>query len=310
MFLEKESHALDKNGSETISDLCFFITSENEKKKLYVIEFQSSDDADMMRRCVEYGIQASLRNMNCDEENNLHLHLAECGVVYFRKPKKKSMHRVFLELTDGSMAEITPDIIVSPAYTIEDICERKIHFLLPFRIFAWEDQLGKSLKDERNIDGYIMQIFDEFRDALENSMLAGDITESEKLSLTDAFHYVMGGYSKNRPKMREGVEKAMLNTRDVIHTKYEYQAKIKAEKENAVIQDRKTRAETQLRIAFSNSKGIKGKNSLKTAIELVRQTAEMEDDDYEKLVLEIAKEKNGKIPKGTSFKKIPQETYS
>ena len=128
----------DGKEEERITDTSFKILGKETKK--YHLECQSSADSSMLVRFFEYDTQIALDEGEI-KGNVLTVTLPHSAVLFLRynagAPDKLKIRMI----TPGGDVEYNIFVIKSQQYTIKEIFEKKLLFLIPFYIFSHENQL-------------------------------------------------------------------------------------------------------------------------------------------------------------------------
>ena len=133
-------HITDTSTKEKITDSCFTIHGTVDKS--YHIECQSTPDGSMVVRMFEYDAQVALYH-GVVEQHILTLSFPHSAVLYLRHNSKTPDYMTVKITTPGTDAEYQIPIIKIQTYTISQIFEKNLLFLIPFHIF--EDFLNKFL---------------------------------------------------------------------------------------------------------------------------------------------------------------------
>lgn len=123
----------DGNENERITDTSFKIIGEEIKK--YHWECQSSTDNSMLVRFFEYDTQIALDDGEV-KENILTVTFPHSAVLYLRCMEKTPDKLKIKMVTPGGC--VTYDVYVMKAqhYTLKEIFEKNLLFLIPFYIFS------------------------------------------------------------------------------------------------------------------------------------------------------------------------------
>ena len=121
-----------------ISDSCFDIQGETKKK--YHTECQSVSDNSMLVRMFEYGTQIAL-DEGKKEGNVLEVEFPHAAVLFLRSTKNTpDSMKIHMKTPGGEISYGIPVMKVQD-YTLEEIFEKNLLFLIPFYIFNHESRL-------------------------------------------------------------------------------------------------------------------------------------------------------------------------
>lgn len=214
-FLSTEGQkANSSNGKNSnFSDLSFLLFTEDRDIGLYVLEFQSSkSDASILSRAVQYSVSLMMKNIIKNTDGNMRINtltFPQSGVVFFRSPNKNVINeKIFLQLPNGVKHDITPKFIDSLSYSMNNLMEKNLHFLVPFRIFAIEKEL-KEAKNEDEVTKIVTRYFNEFTNYLWECKRTQKINDQEGMNLLDTSKYVLKGMEQSTPLMKKGVDEIM-----------------------------------------------------------------------------------------------------
>lgn len=138
-FLPNE-HYINLQGTDTkekITDSCFQI--QGVRTKNYHIECQSTADSSMLLRMFEYDSQIAL-----DEgkviANKLVVTFPHSGVLYLRYTRNTPDVLTIEINTPGGNIHYEIPVMKTQMYTIDDIFDKNLLFLIPFYIFSYESR--------------------------------------------------------------------------------------------------------------------------------------------------------------------------
>ena len=151
VIIGNETHFLPKQKGETdkrITDSHFTILGK-EKIGRYHIESQSTEDNTMQIRMFEYDTQIALEHAKVTKEG-LIVELPQAAVIYLRSSSNTPEELKVMIRTPGGNITYDIPIIKLKSYTLDELFEKKLYFLIPFHIFVYENQflLYNSNKDK------------------------------------------------------------------------------------------------------------------------------------------------------------------
>ena len=198
----------DGDTKEKITDTCFVIISKiQEKNKKYHLECQSSPDGSMLIRMVEYDTQIALEDGEL-ENSVLTIRFPNSAVIYLRHTSHTpDVFKVRMLLPEGEATYRIPVMKVQQ-YTIDEVFEKKLLFLIPFYIFSYEKSFEQIERDKERLEKleeeYIL-----IRKRLEEMCTAGEINEYIKCTLLDMTKKVIDSIAKKYENVREGVKQVV-----------------------------------------------------------------------------------------------------
>lgn len=208
LFFPNELYLNQQDGASTkrITDTSFIIKSRKGiEKRRYHLECQSSVDNTMSARLFEYDAQIALnsRKINCD---NLIVSFPHSAILYLRHHPGTPDHIVIIINTySGELYHKIPIMKISD-YSIENIFEKQLLFLIPFHIFHYEKhfkEISQSIIKLHKLQEKYLFIFQK----LELFYEKGIINEYTKHTIIDMSKRVLEQITKKYPKIKEGVWK-------------------------------------------------------------------------------------------------------
>lgn len=137
-FIEEGGGAEEKR----ITDSLFGVEQEPKKIKKYHIECESSSDGSMLARFFEYDTQIALDNSEY-EKYHLTLEFPNSGVLFLRGGSKILDEMIVEIKTPGGSVSYPVKVMRMLDYTVDDIFEKRLYFLIPFYIFNLEKWLAE-----------------------------------------------------------------------------------------------------------------------------------------------------------------------
>lgn len=196
----------DGKSQERITDTCFEVLDIIPKK--YHLECQSTPDSSMLIRMFEYGAQIALDQGEL-KENVLTVDFPHSAILYLRcSSTTPDKIRVIIRSPSG---ELHYDVAVVKIrnYSIKEIFQKKLLFLIPFYIFTHESRFAVYNKQEkqRNI---LLKEYAYIRDELEKISIAGEIDEYTKRTLMEMSGKVLEYLAKDYAQVQKGVTSIMV----------------------------------------------------------------------------------------------------
>ena len=148
-------HITDTSTKEKITDSCFTIHGTVDKK--YHVECQSTPDGSMVVRMFEYDSHIALHHGTV-ENHVLTISFPNSAVLYLRHTSVTPEFMTVRIITPGTNAEYQIPIVKVQHYTIDDIFEKNLLFIIPFHIFCYE----KSFPEYNTNDEKLKELMNEF----------------------------------------------------------------------------------------------------------------------------------------------------
>lgn len=197
-FLNLEKGKQDKYQTDSM------ITIDGE---LYHIECQTRDDGTILVRIAKYYWLEAMRNSRV-EGDTIHIPLPYSGILYLRKTPQ-TPEKMFVHYYDnyGNDLKYPVKVINLADYTLDELIEKNLTFLLPFYLFNLEDNL-KDYNKEASREK-IITFYDELFQYLNK------LREQEKLNvyqyslITDMLRKVTDNLAQSNERARKELDEFM-----------------------------------------------------------------------------------------------------
>ena len=278
----------DGSEQERITDSSFEIISEETapiaqvQKKRYHIECQSTEDGTMIVRMFEYDTQLALENREFTS-NILTVQFPDSAIVSLRHTKNTPEEMTVKVLTPGGRVSYTVPVLKVKRYTIHELFERKLFFLIPFHIFAYEKDF-KELEENKKKLKQLEAEYASIRERLEIACQMGDLNRYAKAAILDMSRKVIEHIAVKYKNVAKGVSRTMggkvLNyeAKDILN-----RGRAEGRREGEASGIRIGEERTKIQIA---TKLLNMGNDIKSVAEL----AELPQETVEKLAQSISKE--------------------
>ena len=203
----------DGSEQERITDSSFEIISEETapiaqgQKKRYHIECQSTEDGSMIVRMFEYDTQLALENREFTS-NILTVQFPDSAIVSLRHTKNTPEEMTVKVLTPGGRVSYTVPVLKIKRYTIHELFERKLFFLIPFHIFAYEKDF-KELEENKKKLKQLEAEYASIRERLEIACQMGDLNRYAKAAILDMSRKVIEHLAVKYKNVAKGVSRTM-----------------------------------------------------------------------------------------------------
>ncbi len=186
---------------ECITDTKFKIIGKETKN--YHWECQSTADSSMAVRIFEYASQIALDEGEISV-NRLTVTFPHSAVLYLRSSKMTpdEMH-IEIKTPGGSITYSIP-VMKMQVYTIDDIFEKNLLFLIPFYIFTHEKELEECDKNEDKLE-ILKQEYEDIKKRLEDKTVEGEIDEYTKCTIADMSKKVLEHLADKYENVKKGV---------------------------------------------------------------------------------------------------------
>ena len=115
----------------------------------------------------------------------------------------------FINFQDGGEVSYQIPVVKTQKYTIDEIFEKKLLFLIPFYIFSHESRFKVYNTDEEK-KNELIQEYAQIRYRLEELARQGQINEYMKCTILDMSNRVLEQIARNYDNVREGVRGIMV----------------------------------------------------------------------------------------------------
>ena len=203
----------DGSEQERITDSSFEIISEETapiaqvQKKRYHIECQSTEDGTMIVRMFEYDTQLALENRALTS-NTLTVQFPDSAIVSLRHTKNTPEEMIVKVLTPGGRVSYTVPVLKVKRYTIHELFAKKLFFLIPFHIFAYEKNF-KELEENKKKLKQLEAEYASIRERLEIACQMGDLNRYAKAAILDMSRKVIEHIAVKYKNVAKGVSRTM-----------------------------------------------------------------------------------------------------
>ena len=248
------------------------------QRKRYHIECQSTEDGSMIVRMFEYDTQLALENREFTS-NILTVQFPDSAIVSLRHTKNTPEEMTVKVLTPGGRVSYTVPVLKVKRYTIHELFEKKLFFLIPFHIFAYEKDF-KELEENKKKLKQLEAEYASIRERLEIACQMGDLNRYAKAAILDMSRKVIEHLAVKYKNVAKGVSRTMggkvLNyeAKDILN---------RGRREGRMEGRREGEEYTKIQIA---TKLLSMGNDIKSVAEL----AELPQETVEKLAQSISKE--------------------
>ena len=201
----------DNNGilKERITDTVFSVTSHDNVVKRYHWEAESSDDETIHFRLWEYDAMDATGHGVALNGNVLRVTLPSTAVLYLRSKRNTPDYMINQIITPEGATSYRIPVLKMASYSLDDLFDKQLYFLLPFYIFNREKEFW-----EFTVDKAAMQ---QFRQEMEsvprrlNFLVQKNmLTNYEKHVIMDLIKYVAENLTIGFSAVGEEVNTVML----------------------------------------------------------------------------------------------------
>ena len=207
--------------------------------KVYHIECQSTSDAEMVIRMIEYDFAISLESKKI-ENGRYRIYFPHSCVLYLRGKGRSNTLGVDIIMPDGRIIRYDLPAIYVENYTRDAIFQKKLLFLLPFYIMRYEKSREEIEKDPAKLRNLLEEYAAIVRKLKEDILEKGK--EAQYRYLIEVIKRIADYIFANSEITRKGVDDVMggkvldLKTDKLIkEIRDEYKDELKAEVKTEVV---------------------------------------------------------------------------
>lgn len=201
IFVRQQNEGEDK----IITDSSFAIVNEDNTKKRYHLECQSTTDGSMLIRMYEYDSQIAL-NSGMLQNDTLTVNFPDSAILYLRHTKNTSDYLTIVINTSGGTVSYQVPTLKVKQYTIDTIFDKRLFFLIPFYIFTYEAKLKEINIDERKQES-LQAEYEDILHRLEQAVAVGILDEYIKRTICEMTNKVV----KSLTGKYENISKEVTN---------------------------------------------------------------------------------------------------
>jgi hypothetical protein len=195
-----------KRRAKKITDSHFRISFRGTTKD-YQLECESSNyDRTLLIRMFEYHTQTAIDNAKEESDNlgKMTFRFPYAGLLLLRG-KESDPEEVEIELVtpEGCLSYHVP-IIRMMDFTIDDLFEKRLYFLIPFYIFNFEKDFPKLEKDER-ARRKLADRYTEILLKVDEEAQRGRLSQESRHAIIELTNGVVRSLTKKHPRVREEV---------------------------------------------------------------------------------------------------------
>lgn len=199
-------NAQDGKEVKRITDTCFIIEADDFKK--YHWECQSGADNSLLVRIFEYDSQIALDDGEITD-NVLRVKFPKSAILYLRSNENTpDVMRIEIAIPDGKTLGYDVPALKVKNYSIDEIFEKDLLFLIPFYIFSHEHRFKVYNEDKQKLETLVKE-YEDIKNRLEALCRRGKIDEYTKCTITDMSHKVLTLIAKGYEQVRKGVDTIM-----------------------------------------------------------------------------------------------------
>ncbi len=202
-LFQNESFITEGGEEKRITDSNFSIVSDH--KTRYHIECQSSTDGSIIIRIFEYATQIAISTAS-STETKTKFTLPRSGILFLRSSRNTTEHTITVTAPTGESISYPIPIIRICDYTLEQIVNSRLWFMIPFYFFNYNLEEMESSDDMiKEMKQTYLNLWCRLNDFVDN----GSISEFEKLAVKAMSNKVAEALSFKFENIKEGVKRVM-----------------------------------------------------------------------------------------------------
>ena len=209
IFRPNEHFMNQQDGKEQkrITDSSFSIISEDNLEEKFILECQSTDDDTLLIRIFEYITQEALDSGTINKYK-LTVTIPHAAVLFLRS-KKSTPHSMNIVInTPGGSVSFDIPIMKVQSYSLQQIFDKILLFLLPFYIFNLEKNFPLYEASEEALEN-LKKVYVDFMDRLEKEVTEGHISAYYRRTILDMSKKVLENIAAKYQNVQKGVSDIM-----------------------------------------------------------------------------------------------------
>ena len=184
VFRPNEHFINQQDGKEQkrITDSSFSIISDNSEDK-FILECQSTDDDTLLIRIFEYITQEAL-DSGTITKYQLTVTIPHAAVLFLRSKKSTPNSMNIVINTPGGSVSFDVPVIKVQSYSLQQIFDKNLLFLLPFYIFNLEKNFPQYEASEEALEN-LKKVYIDFMNRLEKEVTEGHISAYYRRTILD-----------------------------------------------------------------------------------------------------------------------------
>ena len=236
----------DGREEKRITDSSFRIVDVWGEKK-FLCECQSIADNSMLVRIFEYATQIAL-DQGTLEGDTLNVDIPHCAVLFLRSNRNTpEKMRIAMKTPGGSVSFDVP-VMKTQKYSVDEIFEKRLLFLLPFYIFSHESRFGEYEGNPDKLE-MLKKEYADITERLNRLVETGAVSVYMAKTIIEMSEKVVENIARKYGHVKEGVKSVMggrileYEAKTILNEGRMEQAKETATKLHMIGMDEKTIAE-------------------------------------------------------------------
>ena len=208
VFRPNEHFINQQDGKEQkrITDSSFSIISDNSEDK-FILECQSTDDDTLLIRIFEYITQEAL-DSGTITKYQLTVTIPHAAVLFLRSKKSTPNSMNIVINTPGGSVSFDVPVIKVQSYSLQQIFDKNLLFLLPFYIFNLEKDFPQFETSDEALEK-LKKVYIDFMNRLEKEVTEGHISAYYRRTILDMSKKVLENIAAKYKNIQKGVNDIM-----------------------------------------------------------------------------------------------------
>ena len=209
IFRPNEHFINQQDGKEQkrITDSSFSIISEENSEEKFIFECQSTDDDTLLIRIFEYITQEALDSSTITKYQ-LTVTIPNAAVLFLRSKKSTPNSMNIVINTPGGSVSFDVPVMKVQSYSLEQIFEKNLLFLLPFYIFNLEKNFSQYENDPEELEK-LKREYAEFMARLEQAVKNGKIFTHDRRTILEMSKKVLENIAAKYKNIQKEVKEIM-----------------------------------------------------------------------------------------------------
>ena len=209
IFRPNEHFINQQDGKEQkrITDSSFSIISDDNSEEKFILECQSTDDDTLLIRIFEYITQEAL-DSGTITKYQLTVTVPHAAVLFLRSKKSTPNSMNIVINTPGGSVSFNIPVMKVQSYSLEQIFDKNLLFLLPFYIFNLEKDFPRYEASEKALES-LKNVYVDFMDRLEKEVTEGHISAYYRRTILDMSKKVLENIAAKYKNVQKGVNDIM-----------------------------------------------------------------------------------------------------
>ena len=175
------------------------------EKRRYHLECESTpDDSSILIRIFEYDAQIALDQGSDLFPDRLIVSFPNSAILFLRSTSSTRDDMQIVMRTPGGEVSYTIPVMKVKDYSLEEIFDRKLYFLIPFYIFTYENRFDRIERNQDMLDS-LQQEYRGITDRLDQLAQDGVINTFYKVSIVDMTNRVLQNIAAKYENIRKGM---------------------------------------------------------------------------------------------------------